>query len=71
MCWFGQFFLASTEKSYDAFCPFAFQDETQKNSENVDVQMIQRGKKRSVKKQSKETRLKDKKNLELCLPHGT
>jgi hypothetical protein len=31
------FFLASTEKSYDAFCPFAFQGETQKNSENVDL----------------------------------
>jgi hypothetical protein len=30
-------FLASTEKSYDAFCPFAFQGETQKISENVDV----------------------------------
>jgi hypothetical protein len=42
------FSLASTEKSYDAFCPFAFQDETQQNSENVDVQMIQRGKKKKV-----------------------
>jgi len=43
------FSLASTENSYDAFCPFAFQDETQKNSENVDVQMIQRGKKKKCK----------------------
>jgi hypothetical protein len=31
------FFLASTEKSYDAFRPFVFQGETQKKSENVDV----------------------------------
>ncbi len=36
--------LASTKRSYGAFCPFAFQGETQKNSENVDVQMIQREK---------------------------
>jgi hypothetical protein len=34
---FDNFFLASTEKSYDAFCSFAFQVETQKNAENVDV----------------------------------
>jgi len=45
-------FLASTKRSYGAFCQFAFQGETQKNLENVDVQMIQREKKMLLKKQN-------------------
>jgi len=48
----GNLFLASTKRSYGAFCQFAFQGETQKNLENVDVQMIQREKKMLLKKQS-------------------
>jgi hypothetical protein len=53
------------------FVHLHFKMKLKKIQKMFDVQMIQRGKKRSVKKQSKETRLKDKKNLELCLPHGT
>jgi len=33
---------ASIEGSYGAFCSFAFQGESQKNSKNVNVRMIQR-----------------------------